>query len=162
MCEIENDHGMYYDETITGYYGDGHDTEDPAYSLSIGCKRWTIVQPELGNGWHSIVHVSVDKFLDDTGNFVECSLLKPDNPSSLGGGPFAKKLDAEFESLHYGKWPRILKAWQLFETQEDALHHIIKCYKQAITYIENDMKKGIFDNMSGNDCILVCPPQIVK
>lgn len=161
MPEIENDHGMYYDETIPGYFGDGHDRDDPTYNLSIGCDRWTIVQPGLGNGWHSIVHVRVNMFLDTAGNRVECSLLKSDAPNMLlGAGPFAKSLDASFEELNYGEWPRVVKAWQLFETPEEAMQHIINCYKQAITYLEADMKKGICDNMSGNDLILVCPPKI--
>lgn len=161
MYKTENEHGMYYDETIPGYFGDGHDHDDPLNNISVGQRYWTIIEPDLGGGWHSIVHVRVDKFLVDNASLLECSLIKLDKPSiSEILGPFTNELYDNYHEVHYGKWPKKIKAWLLFETPEEALKHIISCYQRSIDSIKISIQDGVYNDMPEDGLILVCPPLI--
>ena len=130
----------------------------PVYPVSQGQKYWTIVQPDIGNGWYSIVYVHVDKALDDADNFWDCSLVRSTKPRLLSLGSYTERLDDRYTAMHYGKvWPRAICSEMLFGSVEDAINYIILRYLRVVEYLERDLKNGMFKDTTEDGCVLVCP-----
>lgn len=63
MSEIENDHGMYYDETVHGYYGDGHDHDDTSCPMGADNKDAALVW-ELSEEAQGMLNDLIDQLAD--------------------------------------------------------------------------------------------------